>query len=118
MSTKTIFTFALFVCLLAGAATPAWCQDKLDQLDLTIEVMTDDMESAEDLVNTITLPTQLRDRVQDNDGKPSPEMAKEKIDELHAPLDEMRNDIIEQQAESIQSMKELQGGNGGRGPGR
>ena len=101
--------------------TMTMAQAKLGELEITMEVIDENVDTVDDVTNTIELPAQIRERIQDRsrlqDDQANLEGAQHQIREMHQYRNEMHNEIKEQQAETIQNMKEQSPGKGGQGKG-
>jgi hypothetical protein len=92
------------------ARTMTMAQVKTGELEITMEVIDENVDSVDDVTNTLQLPDQIKDRTQGrdrlHDDQESQEDVQNKIQEMHQYRNEMHNEIKEQQAETIQNMKE------------
>ena len=97
-------------------------QAKMGELEITMEVIDENVDSVDDVTNTIELPARIRERTQDRtllqDDQANMEGVQNKVQEMHQYRNEMHNEIKEQQAETIQNMKEHSQGQGGNGMGK
>lgn len=103
--------------------TMTMAQTKMNELDITMEVVEENADSVDDVTNTIELPAQIRerDRIRErsrlHDEQANMEGARNQIQEMHEQRHEMHNEIKQQQAETMQHMKEQTQGQGGHGMG-
>ena len=102
--------------------TMTMAQAKLGELEITMEVIDENVDSVGDVTNTIELPSQIMERTQNRDrlqdDQANLEGAQNQIREMHQYRNEMHNEIKEQQAETIQNMKEQSPGQGAPGMGK
>lgn len=101
--------------------TMTMAQAKLGELEITMKIIDENVGDADEVTNTIELPAQIRERVKDRsrlqDDQANLEGAQNQIREMHQYRNEMHSEIKEQQAETIQNMKEQSPGKGGPGMG-
>ena len=102
--------------------TRTMAQAKMGELEITMEVIDEDVDTVDDVTNTIELPDQIRERTQErirlHDDQETQEEAQNRIREMHQNRYEMQNEIKEQQAQTRQNMKEQSSGQGGQGMGK